>query len=152
MENLAIIGGGNLGKSIISGLLTSGLFGTTQITVSGKSKNNLTAIKQTFNVVVSQSNTEAIQNAKWILLCVQPKQLASVLDEIKETIQSDQMLISTVTGVGIQEINKVLPNNKVIRVMPNTGASKKMSMTCIAANNECAEELKTVEKNVFNYW
>ncbi|MFL1896584.1 pyrroline-5-carboxylate reductase [Aquimarina sp. 2-A2] len=146
MENLAIIGGGNLGKSIISGLLTSGLFGTTQITVSGKSKNNLTAIKQTFNVVVSQSNTEAIQNAKWILLCVQPKQLASVLDEIKETIHPDQMLISTVTGVGIQEINKVLPYNKVIRVMPNTGASKKMSMTCIAANNECAEELKTVEK------
>ncbi|WP_378187294.1 pyrroline-5-carboxylate reductase [Aquimarina sp. W85] len=146
MEKLAIIGVGNLGKSILDGILAGGLFDIDQITISSKSKKNLTAVKQLFNVQVVHDNAKAIVNAKWIVLCVQPKQLHSVLQDIKGSVQPDQIIISTVTGVGISDINKILSNNKVIRVMPNTAASKKMSMTCIAANSECSEELKTVDK------
>lgn len=61
-------------------------------------------------------------------------------------MSNDQILISTVTGTSIEEINQVISGNKVIRVMPNTGAAKKLSMTCIAANEDVKEELAVVEK------
>jgi len=146
MNKITIIGGGNLGKSIISGLANSDLFEAKYITVVDKSEHNLTEVKEKLGVTTSQNITEAISNVKWVILCVQPRQLDAVLKEIKEELTADQILISTVTGTSIEEINEVVPQNKVIRVMPNTGASKKLSMTCISANEDVKEELTFVQK------
>ncbi|MHA7057542.1 pyrroline-5-carboxylate reductase [Aquimarina sp. M1] len=146
MNKITIIGGGNLGKSIISGLSESDLFDAQNITVVDKSKYNLKEVKEKLGVATSQDIKESIQNVKWIILCVQPRQLDIVLQEIKNIVTSDQILISTVTGTSIAEINEIVPNNKVVRVMPNTGAAKKLSMTCIAANEDVKSALSTVEK------
>ncbi len=144
-DNITIIGGGNLGKSILSGLVTSDLFTPSDITVVDKSKYNLKEIEESLGVSVSQNIKKSIENSKWVILCVQPKQLNAVLQEVKEIVATDQVLISTVTGTSISEINQVIPKSKVVRVMPNTGASKKMSMTCIAANEDVKEELEIVK-------
>ncbi len=146
MNNITIIGGGNLGKSIISGLANSDLFEAKEITVVDKSKYNLKEVEENLGVHTSQEAVPAIKGAKWVILCVQPRQLAIVLEEIKEVLTADQILISTVTGTSIEEINAVVPTNKVVRVMPNTGASKQLSMTCIAANEDALVELAAVEK------
>ncbi len=146
MNKITIIGGGNLGKSIISGLANSDLFEAKHITVVDKSEHNLTEVKEKLGVSTSQNIAEAISDVKWVILCVQPRQLDAVLKEIKEELTTDQILISTVTGTSIEEINEVVPQNKVIRVMPNTGASKKLSMTCISANEDVKEELTFVQK------
>ncbi|WP_109299114.1 pyrroline-5-carboxylate reductase [Aquimarina sp. AU474] len=146
MNKITIIGGGNLGKSIISGLADSELFKAKDITVVDKSKYNLKEVEEKPGVHTSQNSIESIKGVRWIILCVQPRQLDAVLQEIKDVVTSEQILISTVTGTSITEINAVVPNNKVVRVMPNTGASKKLSMTCIAANEDVKEELAMVEK------
>ncbi len=143
---LTIIGVGNLGKSILSGLASSDLLNAKDITAVDKSKYNLKEVEEKLNVSTSQDIIGSIKGAKWIILCVQPRQLDIVLQEIKDVLTPDQILISTVTGTSIDEINEVVPNNKVIRVMPNTGAAKKLSMTCIAANEDVKEELEFVEK------
>lgn len=149
MKKITIIGGGNLGKSIISGLASSDLFQAKDITVVDKSKYNLKEVEENLGVSISQNIISSITGVKWIILCVQPRQLDIVLQEIKEVVTSDQILISTVTGTSISEINEVVSGNKVVRVMPNTGAAKKLSMTCISANEDVKEELAVVEK-MFN--
>ncbi|MFC5044889.1 pyrroline-5-carboxylate reductase [Aquimarina hainanensis] len=145
-EQLTIIGGGNLGKSIISGLVSSDIFNTSDITVVDKSFYNLSYVKDNLGVNISQDIITAIENVKWVILCVQPRQLEGVLNEIKDKVTKDQVFISTVTGTSIEEINQLLPDNKVIRVMPNTGAAKKLSMTCISAGKDVKEELAIVEE------
>ena len=146
MDKLTIIGGGNLGKSIISGIATSTLFATTAITVVDKSQKNLDIVSKELGVHTSKDSVVAITDVKWIILCVQPGQLAKVLNEIKGSLKEDQVLISTITGTAIAEINAVFPKNKVVRVMPNTAASKKESMTCICANEDVQSELVMVQK------
>ncbi len=146
MSKLTIIGGGNLGKSIISGIATSDLFAPAAITVVDKSSKNLDLVSDTLGVSVSKDSAEGIKNAKWVILCVQPGQLARVLEEIKGSLTTDQVLISTITGTAIAEINAIFPENKVVRVMPNTAASKKESMTCICANDDVQSELEMVQK------
>ncbi len=145
MNKITIIGGGNLGKSILSGLASSDLFEAEHITVVDKSTYNLKEVEEKLGVSTSQDITTSIQNVKWIILCVQPRQLDVVLHEIRDSVTSDQVLISTVTGTSIAEINDVVAN-KVVRVMPNTGAAKKLSMTCIAANDDVKEEVSIVKK------
>ncbi|WP_109436538.1 MULTISPECIES: pyrroline-5-carboxylate reductase [Aquimarina] len=146
MNKITIIGGGNLGKSIISGLAGSDLFEAKNITVVDKSRYNLKEVEDKLGVSTSQNIAESIENVKWVILCVQPRQLDAVLEEIKDIVTTDQILISTVTGTSITEINEIVPSNKVVRVMPNTGAAKKLSMTCIAANDDVKEELEIVKK------
>ncbi|TSE09654.1 pyrroline-5-carboxylate reductase [Aquimarina algiphila] len=146
MNKITIIGGGNLGKSIISGLAGSDLFEAKNITVVDKSIYNLKEVEDKLGVSTSQNIAESIENVKWVILCVQPRQLDAVLEKIKDIVTTDQILISTVTGTSITEINEIVPSNKVVRVMPNTGAAKKLSMTCIAANDDVKEELEIVKK------
>ncbi|WP_271782699.1 pyrroline-5-carboxylate reductase [Aquimarina algiphila] len=146
MNKITIIGGGNLGKSIISGLAGSDLFEAKNITVVDKSRYNLKEVEDKLGVSTSQNIGESIENVKWVILCVQPRQLDAVLEKIKDIVTTDQILISTVTGTSITEINEIVPSNKVVRVMPNTGAAKKLSMTCIAANDDVKEELEIVKK------
>ncbi len=146
MNKITIIGGGNLGKSIISGLVGSDLFEAKNITVVDKSRYNLKEVEDKLGVSTSQNIAASIENVKWVILCVQPRQLDAVLEEIKTIVTTDQILISTVTGTSIAEINETVPNTKVVRVMPNTGAAKKLSMTCIAANDDVKEEIELVKK------
>ena len=146
MSAITIIGGGNLGKSIISGLANSDLFEPKSITVVGKTQKKLQLIEEELGVTTSRDLISSIKGVKWIILCVQPRQLDGVLQDIKDSITADQILISTVTGTSIADINVIIPNNKVIRVMPNTGAAKKLSMTCICANEDVQEELDFVTK------
>ncbi|THD67658.1 pyrroline-5-carboxylate reductase [Robertkochia marina] len=143
---VTVIGSGNLGKSIISGLASSELFDPKNIMVADASPENLEIIKEQAGVSVTSNNVEAIKDSKWIILCIQPRILEIVLDEIKEHLRDDQILISTVTGVTTDEINEFVPNNKVIRAMPNTAAIQQQSMSFICANNNDDEDVEFVRK------
>ncbi|RZS92476.1 pyrroline-5-carboxylate reductase [Aquimarina brevivitae] len=146
MEKITLIGCGNLGKSILAGLLASELFSKDQITVVDKSKTNLSFVKDHYKIPVEDEIEPAVKNVKWIIVCVQPKQIDAVLQKLKGIITEDQVVISTVTGVAIAEIEAVLPNQKVVRVMPNTGAAKQLSMTCMAANAAATPALPMISK------
>lgn len=140
MDNkITIIGAGNLGFSIISGLATSNLFDSKSITVADKSKSRLEEIKEKTNVSISTNNVEAIKKSKWVILCVQPMHIAAVIEEIKKDLTEDQVIISTVLGKSIQDISDLASTKNVVRVMPNTAASIKQSMTCICAGQSVKE-------------
>jgi len=94
---VTVIGSGNLGKSIITGLASSDLFDPKNIMVADASPENLEIIKAQAGVHVTENNTEAIKESKWIILCIQPRILKVVLEEIRDHLSADQVLISTVT-------------------------------------------------------
>ncbi|MCX2678726.1 pyrroline-5-carboxylate reductase [Galbibacter sp. EGI 63066] len=143
---VTVIGSGNLGKSIITGLASSDLFGPKNILVADKSEENLEIIKKQAGVSITSDNIKAVKESKWVILCIQPRILKLVLNEIKDHLKDDQILISTVTGVSIDEINEIVPANKVIRAMPNTAAVKQQSMSFVCANDLDHEDVKYVEK------
>ncbi|MEL4308393.1 pyrroline-5-carboxylate reductase [Joostella sp. CR20] len=143
---VTVIGSGNLGKSIITGIASSDLFDSKNILVADKSDENLEIIKKKAGVSTTSNNVKAVTESKWVILCIQPRVLKVVLNEIKDHLREDQVLISTVTGVSISEINEIVPNNKVIRAMPNTAAVKQQSMSFICADDIEHEDVYFVEK------
>ena len=78
---IAIIGTGNLGKSIAKGLVTNQLVTTLYLTK--RNTADLKEFEEHKNVIITQDNAEAIQNTTILLLAVQPAQIEQILKTAK---------------------------------------------------------------------
>ena len=134
-SNIAILGGGNLGRAIAVGLSQSNLAKDIEIYLT---RRNLDHIKdlESEGIKVSSDNLDAVKNAEIVIIAVQPKQTDKLIEEIKPALDKDKhVVVSVVTGLSIDELqSKVGEGFAVIRAMPNTAIALKESMTCIATN------------------
>jgi pyrroline-5-carboxylate reductase len=81
MKKIAIIGGGNLGTAIATGLIKSGFITADKITVT--KRNTLTLVGlQSVGITVSSDNLQAVKDNDIILLAVKPFQIKEVLEMI----------------------------------------------------------------------
>src|ERR1051325_7525300 len=139
-NKIASIGTGNLGTAIALGLTKSDVKAS-DITVT---RRNLTKIDHLKNegFQMMTNNTDAIAGARLIFLCVQPKQLSTLLNEIKSSLSPNQIVVSTITGVSTEEIashiEKKIP---IVRAMPNTAIAIGKSMTCLCAKDADEKQL-----------
>lgn len=144
MERIAIIGAGNLGVAIARGMVSKGIKEARDITLTRRNPATL----EEFSVegyAVNTNNAEAVRSANLVILCVQPKQLPGVLEEISGSLHEDHVLVSVITGVSREEIkNHLSANCSVIRAMPNTAIAIAESMTCISSNDVNPQVLEQV--------
>lgn len=140
---ISIIGAGNIGTALAEGF--SGVIEPANITLT---RRNLAQIELYAHAGfgITRSNTEAVKQADIILLAILPQQVNEVLKEIAPYINlSKSIVVSTVTGISIQNIRQVLGDEaKVARAMPNTALSLKQSMTCIAFDGMNEFEQQTI--------
>jgi pyrroline-5-carboxylate reductase len=145
---IAIIGTGNLGKSIAKGLITNNAITTLYLT-----KRNLDEIEEFDgfkNVVLTANNIEAVQNSDILIFTLQPTHLEKVLKDIKPYLSENHIIVSTVTGYNISKIEAQLGADQfIIRAMPNTAISVGKSMTCLCSNEKGAKRIKVAE-SIFN--
>ncbi|MBZ9626599.1 pyrroline-5-carboxylate reductase [Psychroflexus sp. CAK57W] len=146
--NIAIIGTGNLGKSIARGLLSTKTLNALYLT-----KRNLDSIQEfegIENVKLTSDNLEATKNSDILIFAVQPSHLEAILAKIKPALNEKHVIISTITGFDIEKIeNCIGEHHQIIRAMPNTAIAVGKSMTCLCCN---AEGKKSIEnaKSIFN--
>ncbi len=145
-ENIAVLGAGNLGLSIAKGFVKAGVCDASQITLTRRNVSKLEKHKEN-GFKVTPENKGAVIDAKYVFLCVQPKQLGPLLAEIEEVLDPQKhVLISTITGVGLDVISSYLNTDyAIVRSMPNTAAAIAESMTCLCANKEAKLEVEKVE-------
>lgn len=152
MENkrIAIIGAGNMGGAIVTGLLKSGFVKAPQIYVSDRRENILEEM-QGKGVHVARSNGEAAREADVIILAVKPYHVEDVMKEINPELNSGKILISIIAGVGIGELGEMARKDiPVFRCMPNTAIALQESLTCISANGN-TDDHKDYVVNLFNH-
>ncbi len=132
MNSITIIGGGNLGKAIAEGLLSTKFCKASELTITKRNVNELAHFK-TKGVTVLTDNKLAVKKADIILLCVKPFQAKEVLTEISKSLNAKQIIVSCVTGVSMDDIEKSINKKcQVARAMPNTAMSIGQSMTCLS--------------------
>jgi len=147
-KRIAIIGGGNLGQAIASGLLSEN-FNASTVTIT-RNKTELLSTFKARGVEVTSNNIEAVQKSEIIIIAVKPYRMESALKEISSYISNEHTLISVVSNFSIDSINNLLQSSPILfRAMPNTAASVNESITCIASHNASEEDTKTVH-SIFN--
>ncbi len=142
-NKIAVIGGGNLGKSIINGLILSKTINKKNLTVTDIHISSLELFKKS-GVAVHSDNKKAVKNSEIIIIAVKPNDIKNILKEIKPLLNSKKhILASTAAGVSIDDIQQIIGKNiTCFRVMPNTAMSVQQSMTCLASTNASDEEKK----------
>src|SRR6218665_369509 len=103
-HRIAIIGGGNLGKSVAEGLLEGGFVQPSQITVTRRKIELLKPLQQR-GVHTIIDNSTAIESSDVIVVALKPFNVKDVLAELKDSFDPKRhILISVVTGVTLKEL------------------------------------------------
>jgi len=147
---ISVIGGGNLGQSIVNGLINKG-YKPTNLTITRQRTELLNDFAER-NVIITSNNINAVLDANIVIIAVKPHTIASVLTQISSKLNPETILISVVSDYSLTEIKSYLPSNikHVFRAMPNTATEVLESITCIAhSDSTCSKEIKIVE-SLFN--
>lgn len=152
MKNIkvAIIGCGNLGLSILNGLLDNESVDPSNIAVT---KRNIASILsyESKGVFVTDDNVKAVENSEIIIIALKPYNILEVIENISPVLDPKKhLLVSLATGISVSEIAKIVPVDlPVFRAMPNTAADVENSMTCICSNSKNTQEISLI-KDTFN--
>ena len=123
MKRLALVGGGNMGEALVAGLLKSGHWKPSQITVCDVRHDQLVRLQLRYKIHASADNRWAVREADVILLAIKPQQMAHVLEDLGPVLRPDQLVLSIAAGVPTEFIEKSLARGvPVVRIMPNTPA------------------------------
>ena len=146
-DNIAILGGGNLGIAIAEGLLSNGRYQAHNLFITRRNTKSLQFLKEK-GLTVSSDNPEVVKQCRWVLLCVQPNQLDDLLNEIKPYLDPERhILVSVITGVSIARMTEIVGDSfPVVRSMPNTAIAIQESMTCLAFNKKSMEVKESVQE------
>ncbi len=132
---IAIIGTGNLGLSIVKGLLASPLKNEIQI-VATKRKLPKTPLVESEQVYFTTDNALAVESSEVIIFSVQPGQFTDIVGQVKPLLKN-KVIISTITGLTLEALKDAVGQDcAIVRSMPNTAIAVSQSMTCLSYNGD----------------
>ncbi len=122
MSKIGFIGAGNMATAIIGGIIEAKVFAAGKIFVYDILQEKVADLHKQFGVKAADSVKELVESVDTIVLSVKPQTFVDVLEGVKDHVNKDQTVISIAAGITTERIAKFLPNNTIIRVMPNTPA------------------------------
>lgn len=134
-SRITFIGCGNMGRSLIGGLIANGL-SVSSITGTDVNAEQRQTTAAKFNIEVLEDNQQAIKDADIIVLAVKPQSMQDTLQPIKETLsQGKPLLISIAAGIQLSHLGKWAGEDlAIVRTMPNTPALIQSGATALCAN------------------
>ncbi len=141
-EKIGLIGVGNMGTSILEGILKNRIASPSQVWVYDKDVKRAKTFSARHRVGRASSVTELLKNTDVIFLAMKPQDFAGFALEHRSSFRRGQSVISILAGMTAEKISKALGKNMTItRAMPNLGAKVGESMTVICGKNKAALSL-----------
>jgi pyrroline-5-carboxylate reductase len=120
---IGFMGAGNLSQIIIKALLEKKVVPPQNIFVSNRSVGKLQKVQDTFGVVACKNNEDLIEQCDVVILAMKPQDLPSAIEPLRSCFNPDQIVISLAAGISLSSLEKLLPDARLVRVMPNTPSS-----------------------------
>ena len=151
-KKIGIIGIGNIGRSLLQGLLAVEIGRLSgKVFISDVKRENLQYFKAESRVVVCEDNKEVAKKSDVIILAVKPNDVRGVVEEIAPFVNDEKIVVSVAAGVPTRVIEGYLgKGKKVIRVMPNIGARVGESVTAICTGEFAGEEDEMMVKGILS--
>ncbi len=148
---IAMIGSGNVARSLIGGLVALGVPAST-IAVSGPNAALRGALADDFGVRAHTDNEDAARDADIWILAVKPQVLRTVCEQLSALARAQRpLIVSIAAGITIAQVERWLRADvAVVRAMPNTPALLGASATALCANPhassaQCAQAQRLFE-------
>jgi pyrroline-5-carboxylate reductase len=140
---ISFIGGGNMARSLIGGLIQKSL-PASQIKVAEPVDVVAEGLAKDFSVAVFRDNIEATANSTIWVFAVKPQVMKSVCQQLASVAQQNKpLIVSIAAGITSKQLDTWLGGNMpVVRIMPNTPALLGAGASGLFANDHVSEEQK----------
>jgi len=147
--NIAFIGGGNMARSLIGGLLDDGM-PAERIWVADPNESVLRGLSDHFAIHVTTDNNEAMLKARVIILAIKPQLARAVVRELAPAILNHRpLVISIAAGIRETDLRSWLSEDAaIVRTMPNTPALVRSGATALFANSAVNKEQRNLAESI----
>jgi len=144
--NITFVGGGNMARSIIGGLVQQG-YAPGNLCASARRPETLDALHKDFGIRVEQNNGAAVKGADVVVLSVKPQVMKEVCLSLRDELPLNALIISVAAGITCASLaNWLGASRHIVRCMPNTPALVQMGASGLyAAAGITAEERQIAE-------
>ncbi len=148
-SNIAFIGGGNMGRSLIGGLVADGC-DPQRLWVADPSTDTLQKHRDHFGVHITISNGEAIEQADVVVLAVKPQIAKDVMLDCAAALRRrGPLLISVAAGIREADLRRWAGAEvAIVRTMPNTPALVRAGATALYANAYVTADQKDLAESI----
>lgn len=145
---IGFIGLGNMASAIIGGMLKKEVVSAADIIGADKSEAMAAKAAGQYGITAGTDNKMVAGQADYLVLAVKPIFLEEVIEEIRDAVRPETVLISIVAGKTMDFICKCFGREvKLIRCMPNTPALVGEGCTAMCACRLVSPEENTLVKS-----
>ncbi|HKM00086.1 MAG TPA: pyrroline-5-carboxylate reductase [Mobilitalea sp.] len=133
MALFGFIGVGNMGYPLLKAAIKT--FGCSEVVYTDASEKRRVEIMEETGVSSLTDNEAVVMGCKFLVLVVKPNIFPVVLQQIKNCVTKDHVVISMAAGIPLDTIRQGLtPEVRLVRAMPNTPAMVSKGMTGVCFN------------------
>ncbi|MDI6786600.1 MAG: pyrroline-5-carboxylate reductase [bacterium] len=148
---VTFLGAGNMAEAIIKGILKDEFLCPHKIFVSDIRKERIDYFSDRYKVNVFSDNVGAVKGADVVILSIKPQVINQVIDGIRTTLNSNQIVISIAAGISTKCIeDKIKKKIKVIRIMPNMPALIGQGISAISLGKHVQEKEAKIAYEIFS--
>ena len=133
---VGIIGYGSMGKMLLWKFSEAAKIAKQDLFVSNRTESKLEEAKDIAQVV---SNKDLAASSDIVFVCVRPTDLKTVLEEIRDSINADALLVSLNGSVSFKSIRKVI-DIRTAKVIPSLTAEIGRSQTLLCFDERVSDK------------
>ncbi len=140
--NVGIIGFGSMGRMMAEKFAASGLVSKNSLLLASRSPEKLQDAKKW--ATVAGSNSELAASSDIVFLCLRPFDLKGVLEEIRDVLRPETLVVSLNGSVSFANLEKSLTGGarRLAKVIPSVTAEVDRSQTLVCYNDNVTTEDK----------
>ncbi len=117
---VGFLGAGKMATALAKGLIESGSVEARNVIASDVIAAAAESFASATGGKIASSNDEVLKSASIVFLAVKPQSIPALLREISPQVQKHHLIVSIAAGITLGQMEKELPQARIIRVMPNT--------------------------------
>jgi pyrroline-5-carboxylate reductase len=151
-RKVAFLGGGRMAEALISGLIRSGGRTADEIVVTNRREERARELAGKYGVTATLDNPGAVRWANVLVLMPKPQDMEVLLEQIREHVTQDDLVISFAAGIRTSFVEKHLPDGvPVVRVMSNVPVMVDEAMSVVASGREATEANMATAEELLGY-
>ena len=154
--HITFIGGGNMGRALISGLLANG-FKAHQLSVVEANTSTGLQLSQDFGVEIIgtvDQITFDFSKTNVVVMAIKPQDFSVVAKSLSEKLEhakdSGPLILSIAAGIRLKDMSRWLGYERCVRAMPNTPALIGKGITGLFADTAVNASDRTLAETICN--
>jgi pyrroline-5-carboxylate reductase len=117
---IGFIGAGHMTQALVKGMVESNAVRPQNIIISNRTPGKLIKLSELYGVQTREHNEMVVEECDVVILAMKPQDLPKALEGFANQITEHQIVVSLAAGINIESLNRMIPEGRLVRLMPNT--------------------------------